>query len=97
MGWVEIGWVEDGWVSSIMGNGWVELGWVETGWVSIPTGIIELAIFTLTTLPSQSESGIIYVSDATNSTGLTGSQCYSNGTAWIDVTTGAEVAKVPSI
>jgi hypothetical protein len=34
--------------------------------------------------------GIIYVSDATGS-GVTGSMCFSNGVAWIDVTTGIGV------
>lgn len=47
--------------------------------------------YTLSTLPDHRESRNIYVSDATNGTGLTGSMCYSNGTVWIDYTTGAAV------
>jgi len=49
--------------------------------------------YTLATLPTVSDDGgvSIYVSDATGAS-LTGSLCFSNGTVWIDVTTGAAVA-----
>ena len=49
-------------------------------------------VLTLGTLPAVgSGGGAIFVSDATGAS-LTGSQCFSNGTVWIDVTTGAAVA-----
>ena len=50
-----------------------------------------LKTFTVATLPSQLAGAQIFVSDATGAS-LTGSQCFSNGTVWIDVTTGAAVA-----
>ncbi len=53
-------------------------------------GATIFASFTLATLPSVIAGGQIYVSDATGSS-LTGSMCFSNGTVWIDVTTGAAV------
>ena len=56
-------------------------------------GVTTLKSFTLLTLPSVTPAGgMIYVSDATGGGALTGSQCFSNGTVWIDVTTGAAVA-----
>ena len=48
--------------------------------------------YTLATVPAVGAGGgTIYVSDATGDS-LTGSLCFSNGTVWIDVTTGAAVA-----
>lgn len=56
-----------------------------------PTGF-SAPTFTLATLPSVSPAGrCIYVSDATGGS-LTGSLCFSNGTVFVDVTTGAAVA-----
>lgn len=48
--------------------------------------------YTLLTLPPVVAGGMIFVSDATGGGALTGSQCFSNGTVWIDVTTGIAVA-----
>ncbi len=55
------------------------------------TGVPVLPTYTLGTLPAQTAGGVIFVSDATGAS-LTGSQCFSNGAVWIDVTTGAAVA-----
>ena len=56
------------------------------------TGVPTLPTYTLGTLPAVGTGGgMIYVSDATGS-GVTGSMCFSNGTSWIDVTTGIAVA-----
>lgn len=41
-------------------------------------------------LPSVVAGGMIYVSDAAGAI-VTGSMCFSNGTVWVDVTTGAAV------
>jgi len=58
------------------------------------TGVATLATYTVGTLPAVgSGGGVIFVSDAIGpgSPQLVGSQCFSNGTNWIDVTTGAAV------
>lgn len=50
------------------------------------------ATYTVSTVPAVGTGGAsIYVSDASGAS-LTGSLCFSNGTVWIDVTTGAAVA-----
>ena len=47
--------------------------------------------FTLATLPTATAGLLIYVSDATGAS-LTGSLCFGNGSVFVDVTTGIEVA-----
>ena len=72
--------------------------------VSVSSGELEIAspvtfgdiptlpTYTVGTLPGVgSGGGMIYVSDATGAS-VTGSMCFSNGTSWIDVTTGVAVA-----
>jgi hypothetical protein len=54
------------------------------------TGTVGFPTYTIGTLPAQATGHQIYVSDATGLT-LTGSMCFSNGTVWIDVTTGVLV------
>lgn len=51
-----------------------------------------LPSYTIATVPTHVAGGMIYVTDATGGGGLTGSVCFSNGTVWIDVTTGIAVA-----
>jgi len=46
--------------------------------------------YTVATLPIGVAGGMIYVSDATGAS-VTGSNCFYNGTSWIDVTTGIAV------
>lgn len=50
-------------------------------------GVTVFKTFTVATLPPAVAGGQIFVSDATGSS-LTGSMCFSNGTVWIDMTTG---------
>ena len=54
-------------------------------------GVTVFKTFTLATLPTVIAGGQIFVSDATGAS-LTGSMCFSNGTVWIDPTTGIAVA-----
>lgn len=54
-------------------------------------GVCLFRSFTLATLPAVTSGGQIFVSDATGAS-LTGSMCFSNGTVWIDQTTGLAVA-----
>lgn len=54
------------------------------------TGTVGFPIYTMATLPPQAAGHQIYVSDAVGSS-LTGTLCFSNGTTWIDVTTGIAV------
>jgi hypothetical protein len=54
-------------------------------------GVCLFRSFTLATLPAVTSGGQIFVSDATGAS-LTGSMCFSNGTVWIDPTTGLAVA-----
>tara|TARA_B110000879_G_scaffold11839_3_gene14910 strand:+ start:5137 stop:6534 length:1398 start_codon:yes stop_codon:yes gene_type:complete len=57
------------------------------------TGVPSLPVYTVATVPAVgSGGGVIFVSDATGGGGLTGSQCFSNGTVWIDTTTGIAVS-----
>ena len=56
------------------------------------TGVPSLPVYTVATVPAVgSGGGVIFVSDAVGG-GLTGSQCFSNGTVWIDTTTGIAVS-----
>lgn len=56
------------------------------------TGVPELPVYLKAALPVVGTGGgVIFVSDAVGAT-LTGSQCFSNGTVWIDTTTGIAVA-----
>ncbi len=57
------------------------------------TGAVTLNSFTVLTVPdaTASTAQCIFVSDATGAH-VTGSLCFSNGTDWIDVTTGIAVA-----
>jgi len=75
-------------------NNWQEQFQVSNFGPSYPTSAgFRVRSVTLATLPTDLGIGgeIIYVSDATGAS-LTGSLCFSNGTVWIDVTTGAAVA-----
>lgn len=55
------------------------------------TGVPVVPTYTVGTLPAVGAGGgIIYVSDAVGAS-VTGSLCFSNGTSWIDVTTGVAV------
>lgn len=54
------------------------------------TGTVGFPTYTKGALPAQAVGHQIYVSDATGSS-LVGSMCFSNGTVWIDATTGAAV------
>jgi len=75
-------------------NNWQEQFRVSNFGPSYPTSAgFRVRTVTLATLPTDLGIGgeIIYVSDATGAS-LTGSLCFSNGTVWIDVTTGAAVA-----
>lgn len=53
-------------------------------------GVSVFRSFILASLPSVVAGGQIFVSDATGAS-LTGSMCFSNGTVWIDSTTGVAV------
>ncbi len=56
------------------------------------TGVPTVPSYVKASLPAVgSGGGLIYVSDATGAS-VTGSLCFSNGTSWIDVTTGIAVA-----
>ena len=46
--------------------------------------------YTVATVPTATAGLVIYVSDATGAS-LTGSLCFGNGSAFVDVTTGAAV------
>jgi hypothetical protein len=75
-------------------NNWQEQFQVSKFGPSYPTSAgFRVRSVTLATLPTDLGVGgeMIYVSDATGAS-LTGSLCFSNGTVWIDVTTGAAVA-----
>jgi hypothetical protein len=62
-----------------------------TGSVDASAGTLEVAQYTVATVPSAATVGqIIVVTDATSSG--TGAICFSNGTSWIDVYTGVAVA-----
>jgi hypothetical protein len=50
----------------------------------------QLAVYAKASLPTGTAGQVIYVSDATGAH-VTGSLCFFNGTAWIDVTTGVAV------
>lgn len=76
--------------SSVISAGTV-MSWTS---VSATMGMpLKLKSYTVATVPSVAGTAgqIIYVSDATGAS-VTGSLCYSNGTSWIDVTTGIAVA-----
>lgn len=75
-------------------NNWQEQFQVSKFGPSYPTSAgFRVQTLTLATLPTNLGFGgeLIFVSDATGAS-LTGSLCFSNGTVWIDVTTGAAVA-----
>jgi hypothetical protein len=62
-----------------------------TGSVDASAGTLEVAQYTVLTVPSAATVGqIIVVTDATSAG--TGTICFSNGTSWIDVYTGIAVA-----
>lgn len=59
--------------------------------VNMDGGFVTLASYVKTALPSAATPGrMIYVSNATRPGG-TGSLCFSNGTVWVDATTGNAV------
>ncbi len=75
-------------------NNWQQQFIISRFGPSYPTSAgFRVRSFTLATLPTDFGIGgeLIYVSDATGAS-LTGSLCFSNGTVWVDVTTGAAVA-----
>lgn len=75
-------------------NNWQEQFRVTGFGPSFPTSAgFRVQTVTLATLPTNLGFGgeLIFVSDAAGDS-LTGSLCFSNGTVWIDVTTGAAVA-----
>ena len=75
-------------------NNWQEQFLISRFGPSFPTSAgFRVRSFTLATLPTDFGIGgeLIFVSDATGDS-LTGSLCFSNGTVWVDVTTGAAVA-----
>ena len=62
-----------------------------TGSVDASAGTLEVAQYTVLTVPSAATVGqIIVVTDATSAG--TGTICFSNGSDWIDVYTGVAVA-----
>lgn len=81
----------------LQSNGVINLTTVDTLRLQVDTAKIsaflpvKLPSYTVATLPSVVNAGaVIYVSDADGSS-ETGSLCFSNGTNWIDVTTGNPV------
>lgn len=76
-------------IAEVSANPITDLGIANKQFVD-DTHLRSLKSFTLSALPSQLAGAQIYVSDATGAS-LTGSQCFSNGSVWVDVTTGAAV------
>lgn len=54
-------------------------------------GTVGLPTYVVAALPPQAAGHAIYVSNATTGNGMPGSMCFSNGVAWVDVTTGIAV------